>query len=223
REIIAKCLTGLMAVTGWSQAGIASIGVVAPDSRARGGLVKKPINCACCCVRVNVAIIIPSPIPQSTHSEAERKNKSKLPRTGTPKTTRATPSASPMSIESSRKMGATLAMMISELLDGADFFLTHQRSRRNDRALQHQEQSDHPGGNEPGALQSRIVEQRQVRHDRSSRRRICRHRDRATRGIWVANLLAARLRHRNLLIETRDDARGVSAGDRGGVGVDRIH
>src|SRR5439155_7498134 len=91
REMIAKCFTGFTEVMGCSQVGIASIGVVAPESSANGGLVKKPINCACCCVRVKVAIIIPKPMPHNTHNEAARKKRSKLPRTGTPKTRRATP------------------------------------------------------------------------------------------------------------------------------------
>ena len=93
---------------------MASIGVVAPESKASGGLVKKPISCACCWVRVKVAIIIPSPMPHNTHSDAERKNNNRLPRTGTPKTTRATVRASTMSAANSRKIGPTFARMISD-------------------------------------------------------------------------------------------------------------
>ena len=77
--------------------GMASIGVVAPERIASGGFVKKPMSCACCCVRVNVAIIIPMPMPQSTHNDAAKKNNRRLPRIGTPKTIRATPSARTMS------------------------------------------------------------------------------------------------------------------------------
>src|SRR4030095_722872 len=74
--------------------------------------------CACCCVRVKVAIIIPIPMPQITHSEADRKNNKRLPRIGTPKTSRATLSARPISIASRRKIGATFAMINSQLLAG---------------------------------------------------------------------------------------------------------
>ena len=118
RAMTARCLTGLIAVTGCSHAGIASIGVVAPEGMASGGFVKKPINCACCCVRVKVAIIIPRPMPQITHSEADRKNNTRLPRIGTPKANRATTSANPISKASRRKIGATFAMISSELPAG---------------------------------------------------------------------------------------------------------
>ena len=55
-------------MTGCSQWGIASTGVVAPASIAIGGLMKKPINYACVCERVKVAMKVPSPTPDSTHS-----------------------------------------------------------------------------------------------------------------------------------------------------------
>jgi len=47
RASTAKWKTGFRFVTGCSQWGIASTGVVAPASIAIGGLTKKPINCAC--------------------------------------------------------------------------------------------------------------------------------------------------------------------------------
>ena len=49
----------MMTVTGCSHRGIASTGLKAPDSVARGGFTKKLVNKACCADLLKVAMTVP--------------------------------------------------------------------------------------------------------------------------------------------------------------------
>src|SRR5262249_5409880 len=118
RAIVEKWLIGLSSVNGCIHSGIASTGVVAPDSIESGGLTKKLINCACCCDLLNVARNVPMPIPASTQSIPAANSNTRLPRIGNPKTRRATMSASTIWVESSANSGAILAVTISTACAG---------------------------------------------------------------------------------------------------------
>src|SRR5437762_1392870 len=83
REITPKWYTGLSAVHGRIQAGMASAGDIAPDNDMSGGVMKKVASCACCADFVIVATAVPSPIPQSRQSADETAISGRLPLNGT--------------------------------------------------------------------------------------------------------------------------------------------
>src|SRR5262249_44187205 len=77
RAMVAKWLIGLSIVNGCIHSGIASTGVVAPESIESGGLTKKLINCACCCDLLKVARHVAMTSPGKTQNHPGNKNRRK--------------------------------------------------------------------------------------------------------------------------------------------------
>src|SRR5579872_4789741 len=83
RAITLKWRIGLMRTSGWSQLGIASAGVTAPDAVVSRGFTKKLVSWACVADFENVAITVPSAMPDSVHRQAPQNTTNKLPLNGT--------------------------------------------------------------------------------------------------------------------------------------------
>ena len=118
RAITAKWATGFSTVRGWIQAGIASIGVRAPERLASGGLTKKLIIWVCVAERARVAMKVPIPMPVSTQNAEASSRRARLPRNGTWKTTRATTRTRATMPMSRTKSGVILAATISTVVAG---------------------------------------------------------------------------------------------------------